>query len=774
MKSAKTFDLGGPSWTMRHFLEGTLDIQSPDDLRKAKLEAIPATVPGNYELDLMAAGELKDPFVGENCFALRPLEFHQWWYERTFPTLKLENPELVFEGLDDIADVWLNGVKLGSTDNALIPWRFEVAKHLAPVGKENVLHVCIKSPVNACRDKQIEPWCRGHDWDGARLFYRKPPHCNGWDIMLRCLSGGIWRPVYLRERLADEIVNCYLVTRKLLPGDKARLSFFFNCRCSALVLDGLAVRLTGICGKSKFSVTQNVMFPVGHFGFVVEHPRLWWPAGYGEPALYDVTFELLQHGKVLCSKKFRTGIRTIKLDRTDLNTPEHPGRFQFIVNDVPVFVKGSNWVPADALHSRDVKRIPDILKLFKEMGCSILRCWGGNVYENHQFFDLCDEYGIMVWQDFTFACWSSLQDEASLTCLRPEIEHVVREYRQHPCIALWAGDNEVDSALWGWHGPTDPAKNRINREVIPQIVDRLDLDRDYLPSSPYMTPPAVALNLNIQDTPEQHLWGPRDYFKSNFYANNTACFASEMGYHGCPATSSIQKMMAPKYVWPYQNNPQWDIHSTNPCPHTIPSSGRIELMTKQILEMFGEVPTEFHEYVTASQIVQAEAKKFFVEIFRQRRPFTGGIIWWNMMDGWPQISDAIVDYYFKKKLAFHYLKRVHKPLCGIIAEPEAWNANVLMCNDSRQERTGHLTVTRGLKREVVLDVDFRAPANGNIQVGQIRMPRSENELYLLEWTANGKERGVNHYISGTPPFSFATYKKRLKLIRELDPFDWSC
>ena len=219
---------------------------------------------------------------------------------------------------------------------------------------------------------------------------------------------------------------------------------------------------------------------------------------------------------------------------------------------MPILVKGSNWVPADAFHSRDAGRYEKILALFVDLECNMLRSWGGNVYEDDAFFEICDRNGIMVWQDFAMACAIYPQTPEFLEVMRQEAISVVRKLRNHPSLALWSGDNEVDVSYY-FNG-LDPAHNKITREVLPQVVFQCDPYRPYLPSSPYMSPEVIATGLT-KLMPEDHLWGPRDYFKSSFYTEHTAHFVSEIGYHGCPGLSSIKRFVDEQHVWPWQRQP---------------------------------------------------------------------------------------------------------------------------------------------------------------------------------------------------------------------------
>ena len=257
---------------------------------------------------------------------------------------------------------------------------------------------------------------------------------------------------------------------------------------------------------------------------------------------------------------------------------------------------------------------------------------------------------------------------------------------------------------------------------------------------------------------EDHLWGPRDYYKSDFYANNLARFVSETGYHGCPSLDSLKKFITPEKVWPYgPDNDEWILHSSDQSGNP----DRMMLMERQVRQLFGEVPTDPENYILASQISQAEAKKFFIERMRVLRPRTTGIIWWNLLDGWPQTSDAIVDYYFDKKLAYSYVKRSQVPFILAAGELSNWHLPLYASNDTLTDYTGHYKVTDTQTGEVIKEGDFTAKANCPTLIDQIPVYYSEQKILIFEWEANG-ETGRNHYLCGFPPFSLAKYKEILE------------
>ena len=755
-------DLCG-SWELSHRRQPAEGPAELDAAFHEDWETLPAQVPGNVELALVDAGKLPDPFIGKNLFLLRPYEFHEWWYRRSFPAQRLrpdQRAQLVFAGLDCFATIWLNGRKLGETDNALIEHSFDVSDCLSAKG-ENTIIVRLASPIQTARRREIEPSESATLDAWEAIGVRKPPHCYGWDILPRIVSAGIWRPVWLEIRDPNHIRSLYFCTRHAAP-DYARLQVQWQFATDRAELDSINLRFTGECGESRFSKTVEARFTAGAAGVDIANPKLWWPKGYGEANLYAVTTELLMDGEVVDSRTDRIGLRTIDLRRTE--TAGAGGDFRFIVNGAPILVKGSNWVPADAFHSRDAARYGALLALADDVGCNMLRCWGGNVYEDHAFFDLCDEKGIMVWQDFAFACSRYPQSLDFLAKVRVEAESVIRKLRNHPSLALWCGDNEIDGGYVG--DGLDPAQNRISREVLARAAHRCDPYRPYVPSSPYFSPQAVAAgDWNL--LPEQHLWGPRDYYKSRFYVENTAHFVGEIGYHGCPNVSSLRRFLSADALWPWQDNDEWRVHSTDPTPTPGPMAYRVELMTKQIAEMFGRVPETLEDFALASQICQAEAKKFFVEMVRLRKWRRTGVLWWNLVDGWPQFSDAVVDYYLIKKLAYHYLKRVQQPICLMVDEPEAWQVRVVMGNDSRADVAGHYTVRDADTGQIVSAGNFESPANENREVTRIPVSRGRQSLWLLEWTA-GNLRGVNHALIGGPPFSLERYRAWLRAIAALE------
>jgi Beta-galactosidase/beta-glucuronidase len=778
-------------WELWHWPEGELGVTTPDDLSTMKINPIVGHVPGNVELDLERAGLIQDPFYAGNIRSLREFERHEWWYRREFHVAKLDSGQrwhLVFAGLDTLATVWLNGNELGTADNMLIEHRFEASAVLRP-DQLNCLVVRLGSVTNAARRYRYDALFTSSDYREESLFIRKAPHMWGWDIMPRAVSAGIWRSVWLELQPETSIEQLYYWTSAISP-DEISLGVHYQIQTASRGLDDFVLRFSGECNGHTFEYEWPVEFLAGGCSIPIPGGRLWWPKGYGDPALYTVRAQLLQHGRVVAERTERIGLRKVVLKRTEKGTtknwvqntqtgirqwsvpPDPESHFLFIVNDEPIMIKGANWVPLDAFHSRDQTRVDQVVALFDDLGCNMIRCWGGNVYEDQHFYDLCDEKGILVWQDFALACCRYPQTDEFLNRVGKEVESVTIKLRNHPSLVLWCGDNEVDTKYVD--EGLSPENNRLTREVIPQMVHRHDPFRPYLPSSPYLPSRIVVEDSPQEIAPEQHLWGPRGYFKSAYYVEHTASFISEIGYHGCPNVSSVRRFISPKQVWPWANHEEWHVHSGYHWQHRAIDRDRVKLMSNQIKELFGHVPDDLESFALASQIAQAEALKFFIESTRLRKWRTSGILWWNVIDGWPQFSDAVVDYYFGRKLAYHYIRRCQKPVCLIIGEPGAGKyLPIVACNDTRQEAEIRYQIWDAEGGQILIAGTFVVPPNQNWQVDRLRTYASQQQLYLLRWEMGSLIFG-NHYLVGHAPVSLDRYRGWLPTIAALtEPFSAS-
>ena len=760
----KTVDLCG-EWKLYYAPEEGDMPRDPAALKKAGWPCVPARVPGDAQLDLVRAGVEEDPYYGENLYRFRKYEFCRWWYERSFFMPSAEEGAryvLCFGGIDTFADVFLNGVKVGSADDMFIEHEYDVTGALA-YGAENELHVCIRSAVNEARLMEYPACVSGESDEYTQI--RKPPSSFGWDILCRLVTAGLWRGVWIRKEAGTRLTEVYTATLDV-GGGCARQLFRVRFACDRGDIDGMSVRVSGACGESRFCAEKPMLFTSGEVIAEIRDPALWWPRGYGDAALYDVKVELLCRGETADRREFRIGIRTLEVEHVMKAGDE--GEFRIVCSGVPILAKGSNWVPLDALHSRDADRYDRAVGLLRDANCNIVRCWGGNVYEDDRFFDLCDEYGIMVWQDFAMACAVYPDTDRLRGQLAREAASVIRKLRNHPSLLLWAGDNECDAAFFWKKYPTRANMyNPLTREVLPRAVRLHDPYRPFIPSSPY-----IEAGLTQETAPEQHTWGARAYFKSDFYAHTLAHFTSECGYHGCPAPSSLRRFIPEEALFPRVGSSVWKTHDTDYLPGGERGYDRIALMTDQVKIFFGEAPDDLERFSRLSQAVQAEAKKFFIESTRLKKWRRTGIIWWNMLDGWPQISDAVVDYYFTKKLAYHYIRRVQRPVCLMMGELEDWTRAVVLGNDSRFGAHVEWRVEDGDTGRALLEGETFSPANENVTVGQLREMAGEKKLYVLRWRIDGREY-ANHYLAGFPHFDADTVLGYVEKIRRLpEPFEW--
>ena len=744
-------------------------------------KTIASTVPGNCELDLIRAGVLPDPEIGLNALRFREYEGYQWLYTKIF-TLQSSLPAstscLVFEGIDTLADIFLNGEKIGETENMFVEHRFDVTHRLK--AGTNVVQVLLRSVLLDSKHQTLGELGYGMPGGAEGEPYRKAGHMGGWDIFPRLFVSGLWRDVRLETTGPLRIDQASWIVKSVdLVARKAEIVGSCRIDMPFAALDKATVRV-GLERDGKI-VTERT-FKVHHFqqsfALSVKEAEFWWPRGFGEPALYEAFITVDDGAGSVVSHRERIGLRTVELVRDDVYGHERPGHFLFKVNGMPVYIRGSNWVPLDALHGRDAQHLLPTLELFKDLNCNMIRVWGGGVYEPTAFFDWCDENGVMVWQDFMMGCSMFPFDPDFQRKVREEAIAVVLKYRNHPSLALWSGNNENDGAPWWrlWRSSIihwDPTEDVTSRVTLPTVVREFDVTRPYLPSSPYFSPDVVAGKAKPS---EDHLWGERAYYKTNYYTNSPCWFASEMGYHGCPNRESLERMMTKECVYPwtkvtgtdpkqdYHWNAEWQFKASDPWPEFNASDSWLEgfgfrrnsLMTNQLKIMFGSVPADLNDFILASQIVQAEAMKTFVELFRSQK-FTkkNGLIWWNVRDGWPQISDAVVDYYGGKKRAYFAIRNSQHDQLVMVRDDH----KVVAVNDTLKPVEGKAKVTDRESGRVLLERQYSVPRNAAAEIGAVKWCGQGVLDIVYE---QGGEKHMNWFLYGEPPFDFKQIKEWLK------------
>lgn len=694
-------------------------------------EPIDATVPGNVELDLMRANLLPDLYFADNIKKAEYLESKDFVYVKDFEFDFNDNchRELVFDGVDTIAEYYLNGVKIGESENAFVEYRFSVDDVLKNGSNRLVVHIF--SSVNHAKKYEYTPLNIGiYDGCYESLNIRKPASSFGWDILPRAVSAGIFRDVYIQECSAVEITNVYIATNRLVD-NLAILTVSVNARIADEFSGKLTLKISGKCKDSEFNkicpftFTSKTVFPY------VENPVLWYPCGYGAPDLYDVTVELVADGKVMARKSIKFGIRSVEVGYTE-EIGEN-GDFRIFVNDKLIKVKGVNHTPIDVYHSKDKEKYADIVDGIKGMNCNFVRVWGGGVYEDDEFYSLCDEKGIMVWHDFMLACHMYPQTKEFLDKISFECKNVVEGLRNHTSIIAWCGSNETDW-MYTCIG-LNPNDDKITRVIMKDVLSAVDPFRPFFPTTPYFSNDFIKKQGGVfyvdlaeiterrRPLPEEHYWWHRNDFLK--FTDQNHKFIMEIGFGGCNSLDELNKYLP--VGWTFKDDKFWGCHS-------YPTE---DSRTAGLDYLFDGVENNNEELVAASRAYQAEAYKYIVERSRIR-PYFNGICLWNYRDGFPIFSSAFVGYDGDKRPAYFAVKNSYEPV-QCIMKYENGKVEVYIVNDTPSEFKGRLRLSGifGIKEK---EIDIKA--NEIILVDTISC--GENQFITSELNVCGKT--VKNYL----------------------------
>lgn len=633
---------------------------------------IAATVPGNIELDYQRAEMLPDVFFAKNNQAAQALERKDFWYVRTFELLEAfddTDAYLCFDGVDTLAEYFLNGEKIGESENMFIGSEFLVTNLLKP--GENTLAVHIRSAIEEAKHYDIRPYNVAFPGCYENLHIRKAAINYGWDISPRLLSAGIWKDVRLELRDKVRFSDVYLTTASVYD-NVAVLVLSVNTQQTDGILGRCELRISGKCKEHSFANTYPLPHQSATVYPYVYDPKLWWPNGAGEQNLYDISVELLCDGEVLAKYPLRFGIRTVKLDFGEKTGDE--GKFRLLVNNKPLRCRGANWVPVSLLYSQSRAGYPAAVKHFYDCNCNLVRVWGGGIYEGDEFFDLCDEYGILVWQDMMLSCHAYPMDDAFYLAMCNEAEAVALRIRNHPSLAFYCGGNETD---WPYVCVgLDPNDDRISRGALKDTLWQFDPYRSYYPSTPFFSREFIREHggrfyLDLDEIkkertslPEEHLWWYREDFRSAKEHNHK--FIGEIGYSGAPEKTSRDRFLPENAA--FEDDAAWENHS-------YPTEGS-RITGNDYL--FKNIPAG--EEYEASRCYQAEAYKYITELCRIRL-YCNGILLWTMRENWPSFSSAMVDFYDKRKPSFDVVRQSYEPL-QCIMDQENETVCVYLVNDT--------------------------------------------------------------------------------------------
>ncbi len=711
-------------------------------------------MPGSVHADLLALGEIEDPFFRENEKDLQWIGEADWRYWRDFRVdaslLESNRVLLRCHGLDTLATVRINGKLVARTDNMHRTWEFDVKRKLA-VGR-NRIEVSFASAAREVRKRQeadrLPGWFQMQCLEGASWLRKEA--CNfGWDWGPGLVTCGIWREIELvgfdTARLADvQIRQDHSRARGAAVEVRLRTERTKTAKRSNLIAVVTLLDGEEPVARDQLRLRRNA----GSATLRVDDPKLWWPNGMGDQPLYTLRIELCDGaGEVIESWTRRIGLRTLEL----LREPDAWGEsFGFAANGIPFFAKGANWIPADAILTRfepgDYRRI---LEDAAAAHMNMLRVWGGGIYEEDLFYDLCDELGLCVWQDFMFACatYPSHQREF-LESVRAEAADNVARIRHHACLALWCGNNELEMGLvsdrWSdWTMSWDDYQ-RLFDDLLPDVVGELDPGTAYWPASPHTPGPVeVRKDANHPARGDAHLWGvwhgnqPFEWYRSCEHR-----FNSEFGFQSFPEPRTVASFTeaADRNI----TSPVMEHHQRSGIGNTT--------IVRYMLEWF-RMPTSFEKTLWLSQILQGLAVQYAVEHWRRCMPRGMGTLYWQLNDCWPVASWSSIDSEGRWK-ALHYLaRRFYAPvLVSGVEDVKLGKLAIHLTSDLLKSCSGRLqwTATRvsgeriaGGSRELRI-APGRSRRVQNLDLRPLLEAHGERDLLVwLEFAGDGPVRSGN-------------------------------
>ena len=662
----------------------------------------PATVPGVVHTDLLQNKIIEDPFFRLNERGLQWIDKEDWVYETCFTLaadmMRKENMELVFEGLDTYADVYLNDECILKANNMFRRWSIPVRQYIRE--ENNILKVYFHSPVKIDVPKWDAlpyqyPASNDQSENGGlfnkkiSIFARKAGYHYGWDWGPRLVTSGIWRPVYIRA-WSDLRINDVFIEQKEVGAGRAVIAGHVELDADK-DMDGVLVTITDeatgrVLGEWQADLKRGTNRVT--VDFVLHKPKLWWSNGLGEPFLYRFRTDIIAGGELLDSKTERVGIRSLKV----VHQPDKDGHTFYIeLNGRPVFAKGANYIPLDNFLPRvtpeNYKRT--ILDA-AGVNMNMLRVWGGGIYENDVFYDLCDEHGIMIWQDFMIACSMYPAEGALLDNIHQEAVDNVKRLRNHACIALWCGNNECQDAWlgWGWKREIE----RQNKEYADKIwaqyrqqyhVTLPGVVREYAPGTFYWPSSPFAFEGEMSGTTDgdRHYWSVwHGKAPISDYDSEKSRFFSEYGFQSFPEFESVKRYA------PYPED--WDIRSEVMMSHQRGGDHANGLIETYLLNEYKK-PRDFRAFLYMNHVLQGDAIKTAIESHRRQMPYNMGTLFWQHNDCWPVASWASRDYYGRWKAQHYYVRKAYD---DILISPvvEGDDLKVYAVSDRLENTSGRL------------------------------------------------------------------------------------
>ena len=650
-----------------------------------------AKVPGTIHQDLLNHNRIPNPFYGMNEEAVQWVENEDWMYRTSFVVteeqLNRDAAVLELDGLDTYADVFLNGALILRSDNMFVGHKVSVKPVLRK--GENRLLIRFRSAVKEALPQWETngfdyPADNDHSSKRVSIYTRKAPYSYGWDWGIRLATCGIWRPVRLVFSDVARIED-YYVRQASVSASKADVD-------NRLEITNVTSRPVSALLKVAYHYSANdtkevqkqielrpgentVSLPV-----MIDNPHLWMPNGWGEPSLYKFTASVSVDGVEVASQERQVGLRSIRVVMED---DEHGKSFYFEVNGHPMFAKGANFIPDDALLPNvTTERYKRIFEDVKAANMNMLRVWGGGIYEDDKFYDEADRNGILIWQDFLFACTTYPHDPLFLKRVEAEAEYNIKRLRGHASLAMWCGNNEIYEGVryWGWKNKyTAEAFAEMNRgydvlfrQLLPDMVKRFDSDRFYMHGSPYEANWGRPESWKIADSHNWGTWYGRKPFES--FDSEIPRFMSEYGFQAFPEMKTIRTFAEEK-----------DFELESPVMNAHQKATIGNALIKQTMGLYYKVPAKFEDLVYVGLVLQGQGMRHGIEAHRRNRPYCMGSLFWQLNDSWPVVSWSSIDYYGNWKAMQYQSQRAFAPVL-INAIKEGDDLCVYLISDELQDR----------------------------------------------------------------------------------------
>jgi len=623
-------------------------------------QSYPANIPGSIHTDLFQNQLISDPFQGQNEDQLQWIDTTEWVYQRVFSKPKNLNPddqiEIIFKGLDTYADIYLNDSLLLSTNNMFIPWEIKIK---APsLKKKNTLKILFKPTLK--EEQKIYSQLPYKLPGESRVVTRKAAYQYGWDWAPRYVTAGIWQDVELHIWNSAKISKLnYSIAE--LDSLRTIINFKVQIESKKDFHGDISIRSTN---ENLNFLYDNISIRNGIYWYdirlEIKNPKLWWIHNLGNPFLYDFEVQLSEKEEIKHSEKIKVGIRTIELIRDKDSFGES---FYFKLNGVPVFMKGANYVPQSSFPGVvSENNYKQIIYDAKEANMNMLRVWGGGIYEKDIFYYLCDQEGILIWQDFMFANAMYPSDSLFVQNIKNEANFQVKRLCKHPSLAVWCGNNEIDEAWhnWGWsesYSKNDSAEiwdnyKNIFHVILPEIVKENNPEISYTSSSPLFG----RGNPKSSYKGDNHYWYVwHDAYDFEWYNKVTGRFMSEFGFQSYPSFETIAS---------FNTSEIKSIDSELIQAHQKHHKG--DFLINHYMKDYYPIPKDFDDFAYVSQLLQAEGIRTGILAQRRAKPFCMGSLYWQLNDCWPAISWSSIDYSGNWK-ALHYF--AHEDFKNVIVNP---------------------------------------------------------------------------------------------------------